>query len=246
MTDTELLRYSRQIMLPQFGIEKQQLLQDATALIIGVGGLGAISSMYLASSGVGHIILADFDTVELSNLGRQIVHTTKDIGKLKIDSAKETLTALNPEIKITTVEHIDNDLDAWIGRADIVLDGTDNFSSRFAINASCVRNKTPLVSAAVIKLEGQVATFMGYEEDGACYECLYNKEISTDTTCSANGIIAPMAGIVGSLQALEAIKILTGLPENLRNKLLLIDGNTYEIRTVQLAKDAHCFVCSSV
>jgi adenylyltransferase/sulfurtransferase len=242
MTDNELLRYSRQIMLNNFGVEKQQTLKNSTTLIIGVGGLGSISSMYLASSGVGHIILADFDKVELSNLQRQIVHTTDDIDKLKIDSAKETLSKINPEIKLTTVNNVSDNLDFWVDKADVVLDGTDNFASRFAINASCVKNKTPLVSAAVIKWEGQISTFKGYEKNSVCYECLY-KQGSENNTCSENGIIAPMAGIVGSLQALETIKILTNMDNNLVNNLLLIDGLTYAVRRVKLTKDKNCAMC---
>ncbi|RUM82864.1 MAG: molybdopterin-synthase adenylyltransferase MoeB, partial [Candidatus Thioglobus sp.] len=166
MNDQDLLRYSRQIMLPEVGIEGQQALLDSTMLLIGVGGLGSPSAMYLAAAGVGHLIIADFDKVELSNLQRQVIHHTDDIGEFKVDSAKAKMLAINPTIKITTVKDLsENNLNAWVAKADIVLDGTDNFDTRFKVNQACVIETTPLVSAAVIRFEGQLSVFKGYEVD---------------------------------------------------------------------------------
>ena len=173
MKDEELLRYSRQIMLPQVDIEGQQKLVDSTMLVIGLGGLGSPSAYYLAAAGVGHLIIADFDQVELSNLQRQIIHNTDDIGKDKVDSAKEKLLALNPNIKVSAVCELNqNNMLSLVSSADVVLDGTDNFKSRFAINKACVEAKTPLVSAAVIRFEGQLSVFRGFEADKPCYHCL--------------------------------------------------------------------------
>ena len=174
MNDQELLRYSRQIMLPQVDIEGQQKLIDSTALIIGMGGLGSPSALYLAAAGVGHLIIADFDQVELSNLQRQIIHHTDDIGKDKVDSAKEKLLAINPNIQVDVAKQLsDDNLGSLINQADVILDGTDNFKSRFAINKACVENKKPLVSASVIRFEGQLCVFKGYESDQPCYQCLF-------------------------------------------------------------------------
>ena len=204
MNDQELLRYSRQIMLPQVDIEGQQKLIDSTALIIGMGGLGSPSALYLAAAGVGHLIIADFDQVELSNLQRQIIHHTGDIGKDKVDSAKEKLLAINPNIQVDVVKQLsDDNLGSLINQADVILDGTDNFKSRFAINKASVENKKPLVSAAVIRFEGQLCVFKGYESDQPCYQCLYSEEGSGRENCVENGVLAPVAGLLGSLQALQ-------------------------------------------
>ena len=173
MEDQELLRYSKQIMLPQVDVEGQQKIMDSTVLIIGMGGLGSPTALYLAAAGVGHIVIADFDQVELSNLQRQIIHQTKDIGDDKVNSAKNKLTELNPEIKVTIANeliHTDN-LNELIKGVDIVLDGTDNFESRFEINKVCVENKKPLISAAVVRFEGQVSVFKGHEKNLPCYQC---------------------------------------------------------------------------
>ena len=209
MNDQELLRYSRQIMLPQVDIEGQQKLIDSTALIIGMGGLGSPSALYLAAAGVGHLIIADFDQVELSNLQRQIIHHTGDIGKDKVDSAKEKLLAINPNIQVDVVKQLsDDNLGSLINQADVILDGTDNFKSRFAINKASVENKKPLVSAAVIRFEGQLCVFKGYESDQPCYQCLYSEEGSGREKCVENGVLARVAGLLGSLQELQAIKVI--------------------------------------
>jgi len=243
MSDDDLLRYSKHIMLETVGINGQEKLQNSTMLLIGLGGLGSISSQYLAASGVGHLILADFDIVELSNLQRQTIHYTNDIGKLKIQSAKEKLLKINPNIKISLVENLDNCLNEWVLKSDIVLDGTDNFKTRFLINDSCVKNKTPLVSAAVIRFEGQISVFKGYEANKPCYECLYNPTDFIDETCTNSGILSPFAGVLGSLQATMAIKVLLNIGELLDEKLLVIDADSMEFRQIRLSKDLQCKCC---
>jgi len=246
MNDQELLRYSRQIMLPQVDIEGQQKLIDSTALIIGMGGLGSPSALYLAAAGVGHLIIADFDQVELSNLQRQIIHHTGDIGKDKVDSAKEKLLAINPNIQVDVVKQLsDDNLGSLINQADVILDGTDNFKSRFAINKACVENKKPLVSAAVIRFEGQLCVFKGYESDQPCYQCLYSEEGSGRENCVENGVLAPVAGLLGSLQALQAIKVILSLGEQLNGELMLIDALDLSFRKVKIGKDSKCPICHS-
>ena len=244
MNDQDLLRYSRQIMLPQIGSEGQESLLDSTMLLIGMGGLGSPSAMYLAATGVGHLIIADFDQVELSNLQRQIVHHTDDIGKDKVDSAKEKMVAINPNIKITTIKDLnENNLNSWINKADVVLDGTDNFDTRFKVNKACVEEKTPLVSAAVIRFEGQLSVFKGYEKHQPCYQCLYSVEGNSDENCVENGILAPVAGLIGSLQALQAIKVVLNLGEQLVGKLMMIDALDLTFRSVKINKDSACKIC---
>ncbi|MBC8493325.1 MAG: molybdopterin-synthase adenylyltransferase MoeB [Candidatus Thioglobus sp.] len=244
MNDQDLLRYSRQIMLPQVGIENQQKLLDSTMLLIGMGGLGSPSALYLAAAGVGHLIIADFDKVELSNLQRQVIHHTQDIGKYKVDSAKAKMLAINPTIKITTLKDLTVDnLDLWVKKADIVLDGTDNFETRFQINKACVHARVPLVSAAVIRFEGQLSVFKGYQADQPCYQCLYSKEGNSDENCVENGILAPVAGLMGSLQALQAVKTIMNLGEQLTGQLLMIDALDLSFRSVKISKDAACPIC---
>ena len=244
MNDQDLLRYSRQIMLPQIGSEGQESLLNSTMLLIGMGGLGSPSAMYLAATGVGHLIIADFDQVELSNLQRQIVHHTDDIGKDKVDSAKEKMVAINPNIKITTIKDLnENNLNSWINKADVVLDGTDNFDTRFKVNKACVEEKTPLVSAAVIRFEGQLSVFKGYEKHQPCYQCLYSVEGNSDENCVENGILAPVAGVIGSLQALQAIKVVLNLGEQLVGKLMMIDALDLTFRSIKINKDSACRIC---
>ena len=245
MNDHELLRYSKQIMLPQIDIEGQQKINDSTMLIIGMGGLGSPTALYLAAAGVGHIVIADFDQVELSNLQRQIIHSTSDIGDDKVNSAKTKLLDLNPNITVTVVNeimHSDN-LVSLIKDVDIVLDGTDNFESRFEINKACVECHKPLISAAVIRFEGQISVFKGYEVDQPCYQCLYSEQGDGRESCVENGVLAPVAGLVGTIQALQAIKVLLGLGEQLCGELLLIDGLDLSFRKVKIVKDSECPIC---
>ena len=245
MNDHELLRYSKQIMLPQIDIEGQQKINDSTILIIGMGGLGSPTALYLAAAGVGHIIIADFDQVELSNLQRQIIHSTSDIGDDKVNSAKTKLLELNPNITVTVaneIMHSDN-LASLIKDVDIVLDGTDNFESRFEINKACVECHKPLISAAVIRFEGQISVFKGYEVGQPCYQCLYSEQGDGHESCVENGVLAPVAGLVGTIQSLQAIKVLLGLGEQLCGELLLIDGLDLSFRKVKIVKDSECPIC---
>lgn len=244
MNDEQLLRYSRQIMLPDVDIDGQEKLLAARVLIIGLGGLGSPVAMYLAAAGVGHLVLADFDAVDLTNLQRQIAHTTARIGVNKAVSAAHNLRELNPEVTIDCIEKIldaDN-LAAQVKRADVVVDCTDNFATRFAINAACVTEKVPLVSGAAIRLEGQVAVFDARDESGPCYRCLYEED-SDDATCAANGVLAPLVGIIGSMQALETIKLICGFGTGLTGRLLLLDARHMQWREMKLPKDHQCPVC---
>ena len=247
MDDERLLRYGRQIMLPQVDVAGQQKLLDATALIIGMGGLGSPVAMYLAAAGIGHLILVDFDVVELSNLQRQIIHYTADLGRLKVDSAKETLQALNPDVKITCIAKRLNpdELADQVRQADIVLDGSDNFATRFAVNQACVKHQTPLISGAAIRMEGQVAVFMNNQAGSPCYHCLYKDEGGEDNRCTESGVLAPVVGIIGSIQATEAIKVLLGIGENLAGWVLIMDALHQDWRRLKLTRDPHCPVCGS-
>ena len=245
MNDHELLRYSKQIMLPQIDIEGQQKINDSKMLIIGMGGLGSPTALYLSAAGVGHIVIAEFDQVELSNLQRQIIHNTSDIGDDKVNSAKAKLLELNPNITVTVANeiiHSDN-LASLIKDVDIVLDGTDNFESRFEINKACVECHKPLITAAVIRFEGQISVFKGYEVDQPCYQCLYSEQGNGRESCVENGVLAPVTGLVGTIQALQAIKVLLGLGEQLCGELLLIDGLDLSFRKVKISKDLECPVC---
>lgn len=245
MDDKQLLRYSRQIMLPQIDLDGQEKLLTARVLIIGMGGLGSPVAMYLATAGIGHLVLVDDDEVELSNLQRQIAHGTADIGSTKVESAKQTLLNLNPEIQIITYAERLNDekLSSEIKLADVVIDGTDNFTTRFSINKKCVENHTTLVSGAAIRMEGQVSVF-NKTADSPCYNCLYKDEGELDTSCSTNGVLSPVVGIIGSIQATEAIKILLDIGDTLDGKLLMLDALHMEFRTLKLKKDLQCPTCN--
>ncbi len=245
MNDEQLLRYSRQIMLPDVDLDGQDKLLAARVLISGLGGLGSPVAMYLAAAGVGHLTLVDFDAVDLTNLQRQIVHTTARIGMNKAASAAQTLRELNPGVKIETIEKLlaTDELVAQVKLATVVVDCTDNFQTRFAINAACVAAKVPLVSGAAIRLEGQVAVFDARAETSPCYRCLYEED-SDDLTCAANGVLAPLVGIIGSMQALETIKLICGFGSSLAGRLLLLDARHSQWRELKLPKDHNCPVCS--
>ena len=246
MNDDQLLRYSRQIMLPSIGIEGQEKLLNASVLIIGMGGLGSPVAMYLAAAGIGHLTLADFDKVDLSNLQRQIAHTTGSIGKPKVESARETLEGINPGCRIDTIDCalMDEALAEQIDSADLVVDCCDNFATRFAVNEACVTTATPLVSGAAIRTEGQVSVFIPGPEE-PCYRCLYGGEGEIEETCSENGVLAPVVGIIGSIQATEAIKVITGAGTTLNGKLMIMDALEMQWRTLKLKADPKCPVCSS-
>ena len=247
MNDEQLLRYNRHIMLPQIGIEGQQKLRDAHVLIIGLGGLGSPAAMYLATAGVGRLTLVDDDTVELSNLQRQIIHRSQNIGDSKVASAKSNLLAINHEIDIATIDHRLDEaaLSQQIEQADVVLDASDNFDTRFAINRACVAQKTPLVSGAAIQFDGQISVFDSRDKHCPCYSCLYPDKGEDNLTCSTNGILAPVVGIIGSMQALEAIKLICQIGEPLYGRLLLFDALSLQCRTMSLKKDPNCPVCGS-
>ncbi len=247
MNDNQLLRYSRQILLPQVDIEGQQKLIDSRALIVGIGGLGSPAAMYLAGAGVGHIVLSDGDNVDLSNLQRQIAHGTPDIGLPKALSGKQTLQTLNPEIDVTALcNHLEGDeLEEQIQRANVVLDCSDNFPTRFSVNKVCVLNQTSLVSGATTRFEGQVSTFTPGKANSPCYNCLYPDIDDLAESCSQSGVIAPITGLVGSIQALEALKLLTGVGETLAGKVLLIDGLNMEWNEIRLPKNSDCPTCST-
>jgi adenylyltransferase/sulfurtransferase len=245
MNDEQLLRYNRQIMLPQIGYEGQQRLAGARVLLIGLGGLGSPAAMYLAAAGTGHLVLVDFDTVELTNLQRQIVHRTADIGEHKAVSAKNNLLAINPEIRIDALTHaLDADeLEAQVRQADVVIDACDNYATRFEINAACVRQRTPLVSGAAIRLEGQLSVFDKRDSDSPCYNCLYPQAGEDEETCSNSGVLAPVVGIIGSIQALEAIKLICDIGKTLHGRVLILDALTLQWRTMKLRRDPACPVC---
>ncbi|HIJ22253.1 MAG: molybdopterin-synthase adenylyltransferase MoeB [Gammaproteobacteria bacterium] len=246
-SDETLLRYSRQIMLPQVGVEGQEKLLNAHLLIIGMGGLGAPAAIYLAAAGVGHITLVDFDKVDLSNLQRQIVHTTADIGRPKVESAQDTLHNLNPEIEITAINKqlSEQEMGTEIAKVDLVLDCSDNFTTRFSVNRLCVTHQKPLVSGAAIRMEGQISVFRPDLEDEPCYQCLYKGGDELDESCTQSGVLAPLVGIIGSMQALEAMKIIMEIGQGLNGKLMLLDTLTMEWRTLKLRKDPQCPVCAT-
>lgn len=251
-SDDQMLHYSRQIMLPKFGIEGQQKLQNAHVVIIGIGGLGSPAAMYLSAAGVGKLTLIDFDHVERSNLQRQIIHRIKNIGDSKVSSAKKTLHEINPETNITCISKklsLD-EIKINITIADCVIDASDNFTTRFLINRACVDQQIPLVSAAAIQYEGQISVFDFRQQDSACYACLYNENSNENsseesTNCSDNGILAPVVGVIGSMQALEAIKLICNIGNTLKNRLLLFDALALEWRTMKLKKDINCNVCNA-
>ncbi len=247
MDDSTLLRYNRQIMLPAVGIEGQQALSDSRVLVVGLGGLGSPASMYLASSGIGHLVVNDFDEVDLSNLQRQIVHNTSTIGNSKVGSALQTLSALNPEIKVDGIHGRlqDDDLVQQVEAADVVLDATDNFNIRYALNEACVRSSTPLVSAAAIRFEGQVTVYQLDQLDSPCFRCLYAPEDEPEERCSETGVLGPVTGVIGCIQAIEVIKIITNVGNTLTGRLMLFDAALMRWEEIRINKNSTCPVCSS-
>jgi len=242
MNDAELLRYSRQIMLPQVDIAGQEKLLSANVLIVGLGGLGSPIALYLAAAGVGHLILADHDTVELSNLQRQIAHQTSSVGMTKVESAAATIRAINPDTRITTVrERLAGDsLAHAIAGADLVLDGTDNFVVRYAMNDACFAAGKPLVSGAAIRMEGQVGVFDPRVADSPCYRCLYPTGDDQALNCSENGVAAPLVGMIGTVQAMEAFKLLTGIGTSLVGYVLYLDAMSMQWHKLRLRRNPTC------
>jgi len=248
MNDEQLLRYSRQIMLPQCDMAGQQKLLAAHVLIVGAGGLGSPAAMYLAAGGVGQITVYDNDEVDFSNLQRQIAHYTDDVGADKAISTRNTLKQLNPDVGVIAVKQRlqGKQLDQEVKNADVILDCSDNFATRFAINKACVAFQKTLVSGAAIRFEGQVSVFTPGVNDSPCYNCLYKNEGEEMQNCATNGVIAPITGIVGSIQALEAMKLILEVGETLTGRLLLIDGLTMNIKTMRFKKNPACPTCGSL
>ncbi|MGJ8517148.1 HesA/MoeB/ThiF family protein [Carnimonas bestiolae] len=247
MNDHQLLRYSRHLLLPQIDVEGQQRLLDARVLIVGLGGLGSAAALYLAASGVGALVLADFDRVELSNLQRQIIHNDARIGETKAASAAQSIAALNPGCQVEIIEQRldDNALAQQVSQVDVVLDCTDRFSSRYAINRACVAHSTPLVSGAAIAFSGQLAVFDLRQPDAPCYACLYGDNGDDEaTSCAESGVAAPMVGVIGSWQALEALKLISGAG-SATSGLSLFDGLSGQWRQMAASRDAQCPVCRS-
>jgi molybdopterin/thiamine biosynthesis adenylyltransferase len=246
MNDDQLLRYSRQIMLPQVDFAGQEKLLASRALVIGAGGLGSPAAMYLAAAGIGQLAIADHDVVDLSNLQRQLLHRNSDIGRAKTASARDTLLSINPDIQITAlpVSLQDAALDEQVRLADVVLDCSDNFATRFSVNAACVNQRTPLVSGAAIRMQGQLAVFDSRKENSPCYSCLYKEGEDAEQTCAETGVLAPLVGIIGSMQALEAIKLILSVGNSLAGRLVVFDGLQHEWRTLKLLRDPACPVCS--
>ena len=250
MNDDQLLRYSRHILLPQIGIAGQETLSRAHALIIGAGGLGSPVAMYLAASGVGRLTVCDNDKVDLTNLQRQIAHRTESIGTPKTHSLKKTLAGINPEVNVVALkERVDEmRLLQLVVEADVVVDASDNFATRHAVNRACVAHKKPLISGASVRFDGQVAAFDLRRADSPCYHCLFPANALTageseDVRCAVMGVFAPLVGIIGSVQAAETLKLLLGIGETLNGRLLLLDGLTMEWRSIRLNKDPACAVC---
>ena len=246
MNDDQLLRYSRHILLDEIGIEGQQRLLDAHALIVGAGGLGSPVALYLAASGVGHLTIADDDVVDLTNLQRQIAHTHARIGHSKVASAREAMHALNPDAQITALpQRLDAaTLDALLPRMNVVIDCCDNFATRQAVNAACVRHRVPLVSGAAIRLDGQLAVYDARDPASPCYACVFPPDQQPEEVrCATLGVLAPLVGVVGTMQALEALKLLAGLGSRLVGRLQMIDGRGLEFTEMRLARHSACPVC---
>ena len=247
MNDEQLLRYSRHLLLTEFGVEGQERLRAAHALVIGAGGLGCPASLYLAASGIGRLTIADADRVDLTNLQRQILYRTDSVGMTKVDAARTALAALNPEVELITLQkrlHAD-DLPGLVARADIVLDCSDNFATRHALNRACVTHRKALVSGAGIRFDGQIAVFDLRREGSACYHCLFGEDSgAAEERCATMGVFAPLVGIIGTFQAAEAVKLVAGIGETLAGRLMLFDALASRWHEVRLARDPQCRVCA--
>lgn len=247
MNDEQLLRYSRHVMLPGLDIDGQEKLLASTVLIVGLGGLGCPVALYLAGAGVGRLILVDDDKVDLGNLQRQIAHQTAGVGRNKAESARDAVLALNPDTQIEVhTERLAGDaLIKLVASVNAVIDCTDNFTTRFALSRACVLNKVPLVSGAAIRMEGQLSVFDARNPESPCYHCLYEEGDDLDASCSSNGVLAPLVGVIGSLEALECLKVLAGVGTPLVGRLLLFDAAGLQFREMQLRKNPECVVCGA-
>ena len=246
MDDAQLLRYSRHILLDEIGIEGQERILKGRALIVGAGGLGSPVALYLASAGVGHITIVDDDVVDLTNLQRQIAHTTARVGQSKAQSAKLAMAAINPQVEVNAVvARAKGDvLDALVADADVVFDCTDNFKTRHAINAACVKYRKALVSGAAIRFDGQISVYDMRQPDSPCYACVFAPDENfEEVACATMGVLAPLVGIVGAMQAAEGVKLLSGAGQSLAGRLVMLDGLTMEFSEIRMSKDAACGVC---
>ena len=247
MDDDQLLRYSRHILLPQIGIEGQQRIADARVLVIGAGGLGSPALLYLASAGVGTLAVADGDCVDLTNLQRQTIHRTGAIGQPKVDSARATIAEINPECMVIAVhERLDEGrLADEVATADAVLDCSDNFATRHAVNRACIAARKPLVSGAAVRFDGQLSVFDTRLPDAPCYHCLFpESEQADEVRCATMGVFAPLTGIIGTMQAAEALKLITGIGTPLAGRLLLFDGLGCSWREIRIPRDPACSACA--
>ncbi len=247
MNDHQLLRYSRHILLPQIDYQGQEKLTKSHALIVGAGGLGSPAALYLAASGVGTLTICDFDVVDLTNLQRQIIHTTQSVGINKAISAQQAIYEINPDVTVQAIQakSTEAEFSALVSQADVVLDCSDNFATRYMLNSLCVKHKKPLVSGAALGFEGQITVYNMRHENSPCYHCLFpdNGE-GTDLRCATNGVFAPLVGMIGTAQAAEALKILMGIGDSLQGRLLLLDALAMQWREIKLKKDASCSVCA--
>ena len=248
MNDDQLLRYSRHILLDEIGIEGQQKLLASHALIIGAGGLGCPAALYLGSAGVGRITIVDDDRVDATNLQRQIAHTTARIGLLKVDSVREAVAAINPDIQVVSVaERADDErLNVLVQQADVVLDCSDNFATRHAINRACVKHRKPLVSGAAMRFDGQIAVYDARRADSPCYGCVFPEtEQAPEANCATMGVFAPLVGVIGTIQAAEALKLLCAVGEPLTDRLLMLDGKFMQWSEMALSRNELCIVCGA-
>jgi adenylyltransferase/sulfurtransferase len=246
MNDAQLLRYSRHILLDEMGVEAQERLLAATVLVVGAGGLGSPAALYLASAGVGRILLADGDTVDLTNLQRQVLHRDDRVGLGKAESGRRSLLEMNPEIEVEAIAtRLEGDaLGAAVARATVVLDCCDNFATRHAVNRACVEAGVPLVSGAAIRFDGQLAVFDTRRADSPCYHCLFpDGQDVEEVRCATMGVFAPLTGIVGTMQAAEALKVAGGFGTPITGQLLLIDTRTMSIDRIRVPRDPGCPVC---
>lgn len=249
MTDDQLLRYSRHILLDEVGIEGQERVLAAHALIIGAGGLGSPAALYLASAGVGRITLVDDDVVDLTNLQRQIAHTTERVGLPKVQSAAQAMAAINPDVQVAAVQARADAaaLEGLVPAATVVLDCSDNYATRQAVNAACVRHGVPLVAGAVIRFDGQITVVDTRDTHSPCYACIFPPEADfEEVRCSTMGVFAPLVGVVGAVQATEALKLIIGVGPSLAGRLLMLDGRSMEWSTMRLQRVPHCSVCAGI
>ncbi|MDD2880372.1 MAG: molybdopterin-synthase adenylyltransferase MoeB [Rhodoferax sp.] len=248
MNDDDLLRYSRHVLLNEIGIEGQRLILDAKVLIIGAGGLGSPVALYLGSAGVGHITVVDHDTVDMTNLQRQVAHTVARVGSPKVSSIQCAIAEINPGVRVTAIQKRADAalLDELVAQADVVLDCCDNFATRHAINIACVAHKKPLVSGAAIRFDGQISVYDARDARSPCYACVFPPEATfEETRCATMGVFAPLVGIIGTMQAAEALKLISGAGKPLTGRLLMLDGRAMEFTEVRIGRHTSCPVCGS-